>query len=84
MKILYFHGQYKENSFGINEISYNISDLPHMSKVAAHFQKKNKMFIYKESGKVLKKRGCEAVFRTLSNIYDVAFSAKIERLKASS
>ena len=42
------------------KISYNIFDLPHVSKVAAHFQKKNKMLIYlfkypnEESGKKLK------------------------------
>ena len=39
-------------------VKYNIFDLPHVSKIAAHFQKKNKMFIYsfkypnKESGKI--------------------------------
>ena len=37
-----------------------IFDLRHVSKVAVHFQKKNKMFVYsfkypnKESGKILK------------------------------
>ena len=54
MNIWYFHSQYKANTLGTNEISYNIFDLRHMSKVAAHFAKKNKMFIYKESGKALK------------------------------
>ena len=54
MKIWCFHGQYKANSLGTNEILYNIFHLRHMSKVAAHIQKKSKMFIYKESGKVLK------------------------------
>ena len=39
MKIWYFHGQYKTNGLGTNEISY-IFDLSHMSKVAAHFQRK--------------------------------------------
>ena len=42
MKIWYFHGQYKANSLGTNEISYNISDLRQLSKVAAHIQKKKK------------------------------------------
>ena len=46
MKIWYFHDQYKANSLETNKISYNTFDLHHMSKVAAHFQKKNKMFIY--------------------------------------
>ena len=65
MKIWYFHGQYKANTLGTNEKSYNIFDLRHMSKVAAHFQKKNKMLIYsfkqpnKESGKVLKNEAAE-------------------------
>ena len=65
MKNWYFHGQYKANSLVINKISYNIFDLRHMSKVAAHFQKKNKMFIYslkqpnKESGKILKNETAE-------------------------
>ena len=60
MKICYFHGQYITNGLGTNEISYDISDLRHMSLLAADFQKKNKMFIYslrypnKESGKLLK------------------------------
>ena len=45
MKIWYFHGQYKVSGLGTNKICY-IFDLCHMSKVAAHFQKKNKMFIY--------------------------------------
>ena len=46
MKIWYFHGQYKANGLGTNKISHNIFDLRHVSKVAAHFQKKNKMLIY--------------------------------------
>ena len=58
-RIWYFYGQYKANGLGTNEKSYNIFDLRHWSKVAAHFQKKNKTFIYsfrypnKESGKIL-------------------------------
>ena len=60
MKIRYFYGQYITNGLGTNEISYNIFDLRHMSKLAADFQKKSKMFIYslkypnKESEKILK------------------------------
>ena len=42
MTIRYFHGQYKANTLGANEISNNICNLLHMGKVAAHFQKKNK------------------------------------------
>ena len=62
MKIWYFHGQYKANGWGTNKISYNIFDLRHVSRVAAHFQKKNKILIYlfkcpnKESGKMFKKK----------------------------
>ena len=65
MKNWYFHGQYKANSLVINKISYNIFDLRHMSKVAAHFQNKNKMFMYsfkqpsRESGKIFKKEASE-------------------------
>ena len=51
MKSWYFHGPYKANSLGTNEISYNVFDLRHMSKVAAHFQKKNKMLIFKQPNK---------------------------------
>ena len=32
--------------FGTNKILYNIFGLRHMSKLAADFQKKKKMFIY--------------------------------------
>ena len=46
MKIWHLLGKYKVNSLGTNEISYNIFDLHQMSEVAAHFQKRNKMFIY--------------------------------------
>ena len=46
MNIWYFHGQYNESGLETNRVSYNVFDLRHMSKVAAHFQKKNKMFIY--------------------------------------
>ena len=66
MNIWFYHGQYKANSLGTNEISYNIFDLRHMSKVAADFQKKNKMFIYsfkqpnKENGKILKNEAAES------------------------
>ena len=42
MEIWYFYGQYKGNSLETNEKSYNIFDLHHTRKVAAHFQKKNK------------------------------------------
>ena len=65
MKIWTFHGQYKASGLGINKISYNIFDLRHVSKVAAHFRKENKMFIYsfkypnEESGKLLKNEAAE-------------------------
>ena len=65
MKIWYSHGQYRANGLGANNISYNIFDLRHVSKVAAHFQKKNKIFIYsfkysnEESGKILKSEAAE-------------------------
>ena len=38
MKIWYFYGQYKASGLGTNKVSY-ISNLRHMSKVAAHYQK---------------------------------------------
>ena len=63
MKIWYFHGQYKTNVLGTNEISY-IFDSCRMSKVGAHFQRK-KMFIYsfkypsKEIEKILKSEAAE-------------------------
>ena len=38
--------QYRASGLGTNIISYKIFDLRHLSKVAAHFQKKNRMFIY--------------------------------------
>ena len=75
MKICYFHGQYKANSLGTNEISYNISDLRQLSKVAAHIQKKKNAHIQRK-WKSIKKRGCKAVFRTKPNIYDTAFLRK--------
>ena len=62
MKIWYFNGQYKANGLGTNEKSYIAFDLRHMSKVAAHFQKKKRTFIYslrypnKESGKIFKNK----------------------------
>ena len=65
MKIWYFHRQYKVRTLGANKISYIIFDLHQMSKVAAHFQKKNKMFIYsfkypnKEGGKILPNKAAE-------------------------
>ena len=40
MKIWYFHGQYITNGLGTNEISDNIFDLHHKSKLASNFQKK--------------------------------------------
>ena len=60
MRIWYFHGQYITNGLGTNEILYNIFGLRHMNKLAADFQKKNKILIYslkypnKESGKILR------------------------------
>ena len=45
IKNWYFHGQYKADGLGTNKISYNISNLRHVSKVNAHFQNNNKMFI---------------------------------------
>ena len=82
MKIWYFHGQYITNGLGTNEISYNIFDLRHMSKLAADFQKKNKnVYIFTQVSKQrkwknIKKPGCRAVFRNLPNIYDGAFLRK--------
>ena len=70
MRIWYFHGQYTPNGLGTNDISYNIFDLRHMSKLAAVFQKQNKMFIYslkypnKESGKILKNETAQPYLET--------------------
>ena len=70
MKIWYFHGQYKASDLGNNETSYNIFDLRHVSKVAAHFQKKNKMFIQlfkypnEESGKIFKNEAAQPYLET--------------------
>ena len=44
MNVWYFHGQYKASALGTNKICY-IFDLHHVSNVAAHFQKKKKIFI---------------------------------------
>ena len=61
---------------------YKYFDLGHVSKVAAHFQKKNKMFICslkylnKKNENIYKKRGCRDVFRTLKNVYDGVFLQK--------
>ena len=82
MKIWYSHGQNNANGLRTNKISYKIFDLRHLSKVAPHFQNKNKMFIYsfkysnEESGKIFKKRGCRAVLRTMPNISDGEFLRK--------
>ena len=55
MKIWYFHGQYITNGLGTNEISFNIFDLRHMSKLAADFQKKSKnIYIFVFAKKVEK------------------------------
>ena len=70
MKIWYLHGQYITNGLGTNNISYNIFDLRHISKLAADFQKQNKMFIYslkypnKESGKILKNKTAQPYLET--------------------
>ena len=56
IKIWYLFGLYKASGLGTNKICY-IFYLRHVSSVAAHFQKKNNMFIYvtnkesQESGK---------------------------------
>ena len=70
MKIWYFHGQYKASGLGNNETSYNFFNLRHVSKVAAHFQKKNKMFIHlfkypnEESGKIFKNEAAQPYLET--------------------
>ena len=67
---------------GTNETSCNIFDLPHLSKLAADLQKKNKnVYIFTQVSKQRtwknnKKPGCRAVFRNLPNIYDGAFLQK--------
>ena len=70
MRIWYFHGQYITNGLRTNDISYNIFDLRHMSKLAADFQKQNKMLIYslkypnKENGKILKNETAQPYLET--------------------
>ena len=65
MKTQYFHSQHKADGLGNNKMSYNIFNLRHVSKVAAHFQKKSKSSIYLfkypngESGKILKNEVAE-------------------------
>ena len=60
--------------------------LRHMRKVTAHFPNNNKTFISfiqvskRRKWKNIKKLGCRAVYRTLSNIYDGAFLRKCKRL----
>ena len=67
-------------------MSYNISNLRHVSKVATRFDNNNKMFMSfiqvskRRKWKNIKKLGCRAVYRTLSNIYDGAFLRKCKRL----
>ena len=70
-------GQYKVNSLGTNEISYNILNLRHMSKVATLSEEKQNVYIFiqvvkQRKWKNIKKWGCRAVFRNLKNIYDGA------------
>ena len=82
MKIWYFHGQYKANVLGTNEISY-IFNLCRMSKVAAHFQRKKNVHIFiqvskQRNWKNIKKRGCRAVLGPLPNIYDGVFLRKYD------
>ena len=65
MNIWYIHGQYKASGLETSKISCNIFYLHHMGKVAAHFQKKIKIFKYsfkypnEESGKILKNEAAE-------------------------
>ena len=57
--------QYKASGLGTNRISYKIFDIRHVSKAAAHFQKKKQLFIYsfkypnEESGKILENEAAE-------------------------
>ena len=66
-------------------MSYNISNLRHVSKVATRFDNNNKMFMSfiqvskRRKWKNIKKLGCRAVCRTLSKPWSI--SAKIQRLK---
>ena len=70
------HGQYKADGLGTNKISYKISNLRHVSKVAAHFQNNNKMFISfiqvskRRKWKNIKTLGCRAVYITLSKLME--------------
>ena len=52
------------------QVKYIFFDLRHVSKVAAHFQKKSKMFIYlfkypdEESGEILKNEAAEPYLKS--------------------
>ena len=88
IKRWFFHGQSEANGLGTNEISSNIFDLCHVSKVAAHFQKKNKMFVYSfkypNNGKILKNEAAEPYLEPCYLNLWWSISAKIQTTKASS
>ena len=63
---------------GTNNLSDDIFNLRHVSKVAAHFLEEKQdvhmvIQVLKQRKWKSVKPGCRAVFRTLSNIYDGAF-----------
>ena len=70
--------QYIASGLGTNRISYKIFDKRHVSKVAAHFQKKKNVHIFiqifnRRKWTNIKKRGCRTVLKTLPNINNGAF-----------
>ena len=69
------HSLYKTDCMEINKTSYEIFNLRHVTKVAAHFHTKNKMFIclfikiHKQKRREKYKIACcRAVFRTMSEV----------------
>ena len=71
--------QHKASGLGTNRISYKIFDIRHVSKAAAHFQKRKQnvhIFIQvpkRRKWKNIRKRGCRTVLNTLPNTNNGAF-----------
>ena len=81
MRIWYFHGQYITNGLGTNEIWYNTIFTSHELSSCRLSEEKQYAHIFTQVSKQrkwknIKKRGCRAAFRTLPNIYNVAFLQK--------
>ena len=51
------HSLYKTDCMEINKTSYEIFNLRHVTKVAAHFHTKNKMFMFVHKNTQTEKKG---------------------------